>query len=310
MSALPRPLRGIIPPIVTPLMDRDSLDLTACEGLVESMIAGGVSGIFALGTTGEAPGLSYRLRRELLSYVCRFVNGRVPVLAGITDTSIVESLAMACHAAKAGAAGLVLAPPYYYRNDQDELLRYVQRLVPELPLPVYLYNIPVHTKTHFAPATVRAAAELAGVYGVKDSSGDMGYFRELIAAVADVPDFSVLCGPEEMLAEAIAMGAHGGISGGSNLAPRLYVELYRAAVAGDARRTRELQAIVMEISRRVYHAGSGDSAYLRGMKCAMSLLGRCRNVMAEPHEPFGSELTEEIGNGLKEIRRGIHEEFL
>jgi len=307
MSNLPAPLRGIITPMVTPLLGRDLLDRMACERLVERLIAARVTGIFVLGTTGEAPGLSYRLRREIVDCVCRAVNGRVPVLVSVTDTAIIETLDLARFAADAGASALVLAPPYYFRLNQPELLGYLQRLTPELPSPVYLYNIPSHTKTHFAPATVKAAAELPNIYGIKDSSGDMEYFSELVSALAHRPDFTILCGPEELLLESIARGGHGGIAGGSNLFPEFYVALYRAAAAGGMRRTAELQAIVMEISDTIYHTAPDDSGYLRGMKCALSHLGRCANVMAEPYTPFGPEESAAVARAVKKIEDRVKE---
>ena len=125
-DALPRPLRGIIPPMVTPLLDADTLDVAGLERLIEHILAGGVHGLFILGTTGEAPSLSHRLRQEFVERVCAQVNGRVPVLVGITDTSFVESLNLAQKAADLGAEGLVLAAPYYFLAGQAELLEYLQ----------------------------------------------------------------------------------------------------------------------------------------------------------------------------------------
>jgi len=291
---LPRPLRGIITPMATPLADPDTLDCPAVERHVERLIAGGVSGVFILGTTGEGPGLSYRLRSELVDRVCSVVAGRIPVLVSITDTSMTETVNFARHSAQAGAAGLVLAPPYYFELSQPELLRYLERLTPELPRPVYLYNIPSLTKTPFAPQTVRAAADLTNIYGIKDSSGDMTYFADVIRKLSDRPDFAILCGPEELLAQAMAMGAHGGISGGSNLWPELYVELYRASLNRETERLRDLQGVVAEIGSKVYNLTQDGSSYLRGMKSALSCLDYCRNVMAEPYEPFGAAETEKI----------------
>src|SRR5580765_8543312 len=102
-NVLPKPLRGIVPPMITPLAGRDTLDLAGLERLVEHILAGGVDGLFVLGTTGEAPALSYRLRRELVTHTCRLVNGRIPVLVGITDCSQSGSVEVACAAASAGA---------------------------------------------------------------------------------------------------------------------------------------------------------------------------------------------------------------
>jgi 4-hydroxy-tetrahydrodipicolinate synthase len=132
------PLTGIVPPMITPMRDRDALDVPGLERLVEHLLAGGVSGVFVLGTTGEGPSLGYRLRRELVDRVCRQVGQRVPVLVGITDTAFVEALHLARFAADAGAAALVAAPPYYLPGGQPELREYLDHLVPELPLPLFL----------------------------------------------------------------------------------------------------------------------------------------------------------------------------
>ena len=97
--SLPSPLRGIVPPLVTPLLDNDTLDAAGLDRLIEHVLAGGVHGLFILGTSGETPCLSYRLRRELITRVCRQVGTRVPVLVGVTDTSLTEALALARSAA-------------------------------------------------------------------------------------------------------------------------------------------------------------------------------------------------------------------
>src|SRR5690242_18636907 len=107
------PLTGIIPPMITPLSGRDELDVAGLERLIEHILGGGVNGIFILGTTGEGPSLSYKLRRELIQRVCKQVNHRVPILVGITDTSFVESVTVARSAAESAADAVVVAPPYY-----------------------------------------------------------------------------------------------------------------------------------------------------------------------------------------------------
>ena len=112
MSSPSLSLHGIIPPLVTPLSSRDQLDSAGLERLVEHVLAGGVQGLFILGTTGEAPSLGYRLRRELIKAVCQQVDGRVPVLVGITDTAFVESVGLAEQAAECGAAAVLLSTPY------------------------------------------------------------------------------------------------------------------------------------------------------------------------------------------------------
>jgi 4-hydroxy-tetrahydrodipicolinate synthase len=280
---LPRPIRGIIPPVLTPLADRNRLDDDAFSRLLNYLIEGGSAALFVLGSTGESPGLSGRLRRDVIDRACAAVGGRVPLLIGITDTSFEESLGLAEYAAQKGASALVLSPPYYFNLTQAAFLGYLERILPCLPLPVYLYNIPSLTKLSIAPDTVRAASDLPNVYGLKDSSGSMEYFRVMHALMADRPDFAILGGVEEILAEMVALGAHGGVCGGANLYPQLYVDLYEAAARGDETRVRSLHDSVMLISNGVYRTGEPESSYLRGLKCAASMLGFGNGLMAEPY---------------------------
>lgn len=283
---LPMPLRGIVPPMVTPLSARDALDVPGLERLIEHILAGGVSGLFILGTTGEGPSLGYALRRELIQRTCRQVNGRVPVLVGITDTAFIESVNLARWSADSGADAVVLAPPYYLPEAQPELQEYLDHLVPELPLPLFLYNMPSLTKVSFELETVRRAMDNPRIIGLKDSSGNMTYFHRAVGLLARRPDWTILIGPEEMLPDAVIAGGHGGVNGGANFHPSLYVALYAAAVAGDVPRIRRIHAEVMRISDQLYHVGRHPSAIIKGIKCALSLLGVCDDFMAEPFHRF------------------------
>jgi 4-hydroxy-tetrahydrodipicolinate synthase len=285
-QAMSQPLRGIIPPLVSPLRNRDALDIVGLERLIEHLISGGVSGLFVLGTTGEGPSLSYRLRRELIERACKLSAGRVPVLVGITDTAFTESVNLAKYSADAGATHVVLAPPYYFPAASPEMLEYVQDLVAEMPLPLFLYNMPGLTKVSFELDLVRRALDMPGVCGVKDSSCDMIYFHRLIEIAKQRADWSVLVGPEELTAEAVLLGGHGGINGGANLHPKLYVEMYQAAAAQDLQRTRELHAQVMKLAGAIYTVGKHKSAIIKGIKCGLSLLGICEDHMAEPFHRF------------------------
>lgn len=300
---LPKALQGIIPPLVTPLLDRDTLDAHGLETLIEHVLSGGVSGLFLLGTTGEGPALSYRLRREVIEHATEQVAGRVPVLVGITDSSFVESANLASFAQRAGAAGLVYAGPCYFPVSQGELLGHVERLVAACPLPVFLYNMPSHAHVTFEVDTVREAARLPNIVGLKDSSGNLLYFQNLCQTFSDRPDFTLLMGPEELLVAAILAGGHGGVSGGANLFPDLHVRLYSAARAGDIEEAKRLQKQVLRVSSGVYGTGAFSSSYLRGLKCALSLAGICSGVMAEPYTELGVAERQKIEAALKELDR-------
>jgi len=153
-SAVTDSLQGIVPPLVTPLKARDQLDYQGLKRLLDHVIEGGVAGVFILGTTGEAPSLSYRLRREMIAESVRLVGGRVPVLVGVTDTAFAETVALAEYAAQCGADTAVLTTPYYFPVGQTELTRYVQNIAPMIPLPMMLYNMPGLTKVWFETETL------------------------------------------------------------------------------------------------------------------------------------------------------------
>jgi 4-hydroxy-tetrahydrodipicolinate synthase len=287
--------------MITPLRGRDELDVPGLERLVEHILGGGVSGLFILGTTGEGPSLSYRLRRELIERVCRQVKGRVPVLVGITDTAFIESVNVARQSADAGATAVVLATPYYLPQGQPELQEYLTHLVPELPLPLYLYNMPGLTKVSFEIETVRRAMDEPRIIGLKDSSGNMTYFHRLVGLLPHRPDWTLLVGPEEMLLDTVLAGGHGGVNGGANVFPKLYVRLYEAALAGNLARGRALHAEVMRVSNSLYRIGRHSSAIIKGLKCALACRGVCDDFMAEPFHRFRAEERTQVERLLKEL---------
>ena len=279
-------LKGIIPPMVTPLVDNNTLDRGGTVRLVEHMIAGGVHGIFILGTTGEAQSLAYHLRYELTELVCSTVAGRVPVLVGVTDTSLEESLRLAHKAAECGAAAVVAAPPYYFAPSQPELIMYYRALADALPLPLCLYNMPVHVKVSLDPATVKELAAHPNIIGLKDSSSNMVYFQTLLYELSDRSDFALFMGPEQLTAESVMLGAAGGVNGGANVFPELYVALYEAAAANDLERVKALQHHVMAVAASLYTIGRYGSSAIKGIKCALSLLGICSDYLSYPYQRF------------------------
>ena len=116
----------------------------------------------------------------------------------------------------------------------------------ELPLPLFLYNMPGLTKVQYEMDCLRRAMDLPRIVGLKDSSGNMSYFKDAVDLLKHRPDWTLLVGPEERLAETVLAGGHGGVNGGANLFPKLYVQLYQAARAGDTSRTEQLHAQVMQ----------------------------------------------------------------
>lgn len=271
--------------MVTPLNADGGLDVKGLEKLIEHLINGGVHGIFLLGTNGEAPSLSYALRKELITKACKYIRGRVPVLVGITDTSFSGSLDIAAHSKEAGADAVVVAPPYYLPISQEEMVDYLERLIPQLSLPVMMYNMPSCTKLHLSLETVKKAKEL-GAIGIKDSSGDMSYFYSLIDAFKETPEFSIIVGTELFLPETILYGGHGAVAGGANFLPELFVDLYNASVANNLEVIKILRNKVAFVNRTIYCVGKNASRITKGIKCALSVMDICEDHMALPLRKF------------------------
>lgn len=304
--------KGIIPPLITPLKDTDTLDVEGLERLVEHVLTAPVSGVFILGTTGEFSHISIKLREEMIERVCKIVNGRTKVLVGVADTSITESANLTKKAADAGADSVVATPPYYFAASQPELSHYFISLANKLALPLFLYNMPVHTKTVIDPGTVKAVAEASSnVIGLKDSSANMNYIRSVQYQMRD-KDFPIFCGPEEITADAVLLGGAGGVNGGANMFPKLYTAQYEAAANKDFERLEILRNKVLEISSMIYSLGKyGSSTYLQGLKCAVSLLGICDDYLPEPFFRFDADQKKLIADRLEKLdMKAFSEKYL
>lgn len=293
------PVHGIIPPIATPLAGPDELDVPGLGRLIEHILQGGVQGLFVLGTTGEGPALSHRIRRELIQRTCSQVAGRVPVLVGVTDSAYPETLQLAEYAAAAGANAIVVAPPFYFPLSQSDLLRLVEGLASHSALPLYLYNQPELTKISFTPETVERASAIPGVAGIKDSSGDMEYLKKVLGRMRGHPDFAVLVGPEHLLLEALKSGAHGGVPGGANIFPELPVRVYQAFLNGNEAVARELQERIVTLGRPIWDCNEAGPGYLRRLKCALNLLGLCMPNPSWPCAGSGPDERREIEQHLR-----------
>lgn len=299
-SAPPR-FYGIMPPLITPLLASDTLDVAGLERLVEHVVGGGVHGLFVLGTTGEGPSLSTALQREVVSRVVRLADGRLPVLVGISDASVAESVALACHAAESGAAAVVAAPPYYFPAGQEPLVRWGRELAERVPLPLLLYNMPEMTKHVLESDTIRRLAECPNIVGVKDSGGDLASFADMVRVVRPGrPDWSFFVGPELLLPEACGHGGHGAIPGGANVMPRLFGDLYAAVVAGDAARVESLRTLGRQLAR-LYDVGHLPGRIVVGIKTALAVMGICQDAVASSFERFTAEQRAEVANILTSL---------
>ena len=294
------PLSGIIPPIVTPLISNTELDVQGLKNLIDHILGGGVHGVFLLGTTGEATNLDYNLRKEFIYKACEFVGKKVQVVVGITDTCLQGSLEIAETAKDAGADALVISTPYYLPMSQNEFVSYLEDLVPRLPLPFMMYNMPGCTKMHMSVNTVCRAKEL-GAIGIKDSSGNLPYLLSLIEEFKDSPEFAVIAGTEMFIPATIKNGGHGAVPGGANIFPTLFVELYEASVNDDTAKIELLLENLKLMEEKIYNVGSHSSKYIKTIKSALSAMGICSDFVAMPFHRFDAVKSNRIKQNLKEM---------
>lgn len=218
----------------------------------------------------------------------------------ITDTSLEESLELAHHSAKSGADVLVVAAPYYLPISQVEMQDYLEVLLPTLPLPFLMYNMPSCTKMDLSMETLTLAKKL-GAIGIKDSSGDMEYMNQLIKLFGSDPEFSIITGSEIFLHETILNGGHGAVAGGANFFPRLFVDLYEASVDGDLAKIALLRETILQIDNTIYSVGENISKYIKGIKSALAVLGICNDFTAPPIKRFNETERAKIQTYMNEF---------
>ena len=297
---------GVITPMVTPLIDRENIDFKGLEKLLDHLINGGVSGVFLMGTTGEGTSISPRMRKDLIKYSIEYVKGRVPVFVSIADCCIEESLNMARYAKECGVTYLVSALPFYLGLTQKEIIDYYTTIADNVPLPLFLYNIPAQTKLMISVEAVKTLAKHPNIIGMKDSSGNGTYFNTLLAEIkAEYPNFTILVGPDEMLASTMAMGGNGGVNSGSNLFPELYVNLLKACKAKDTERILKLQKLVMKVSTGVYSVDKSSVSFLKGLKAALFTEGLITDYICEPLQKVNNADLETIRKNVTELKQQI-----
>ena len=281
MTPLPL-IQGVVPPVPTPLTAAGEVDRGALERIFDHLAAGGVDAVFLLGSTGELASLSLLQREEVIRGAVAVAAGRLPVLVGIADTCLEDSLRLGRLAGEVGAAAAVVAAPYYYDLSPDELRRYFCHLLSRLELPMMVYNMPWLTGHDLDESTLRAVMEFPNLIGFKDSSGDLGFLERLLGIAAPRPEVTVLAGNEALFLDGLRLGAHGVVGGGSNIDPGLFVRLLAAFRAGNESTAEDCQRRINELGRRIFGLTGRPTSIFVTIKAALSCLGLCEPHVAPP----------------------------
>jgi 4-hydroxy-tetrahydrodipicolinate synthase len=304
-------LKGIVVPMLTPLTANETVDEASLRRLVDFLVGAGVHGLWAMGTTGEFAALPETERARGVAATVQQVNGRVPVVANIGDSSTGLALKHAKHAADAGADALALTPPHYYPHSMDEMLTHFRTLKEAFPdLPLLIYNIPQTVKVKMTLQTTLQLAREGTVQGIKDSQNDLRWFRLLVLAIRDdglEDQFRLFLGTRILIDAAYVVGGHGAIPATANVAPAAAAEAWEAAVRGDLAAASRAQEVVMsyESLAEIARGGSPDAASYSSMKNTLREWGVIDDArLTKPLRSFSEEEISTLRERLQALPHG------
>ena len=269
-------IRGLVPPVVTPFHADGSLDLDGLDRVVEHLIAGGVHGLFILGSSGQVAYLTDEERDAVVRRVVATVAGRVPVQVGTPDFAARRMAGHARRAQELGADAVVVTAPLYALNDQAEIDRHLRMVSDAVDIPVFAYDVPVRVHAKLGLGLLINLGRDGVIAGVKDSSGDDVASRRLVMANAEAGHpLELLTGHEVMVDGMLLLGADGAVPGLANVDPAGYRRLWDAAQAGDWVAARAEQDRLTELFEIAFvpQGRSGDAGGIGAFKAAMALLG-------------------------------------
>lgn len=290
-------LKGIIPPILTPMNEDETINLEELRNQIERMIEGGVHGIFPFGTNGEGYILNEEEKIEVLKATIEQVNGRVPVYAGTGCISTRDTIRMSKKAEELGADVLSIITPSFALASQKELYDHYVEVAKNVDLPIVLYNIPARTGNKLLPETVaKLAKDVPNIMGAKDSSGDWDNLLAYINLTKDLDkDFRVLSGNDSLILPCLEAGGAGGIAGCANVYPHVLASIYDYFKDGKLEEAKVSQDSIASF-RAVFKYGNPNTVVKKAVKLLGYPVGDCRR-------PF-NYLCEE---GVDELKKVLEE---
>jgi dihydrodipicolinate synthase/N-acetylneuraminate lyase len=287
--------------VVTPLDENEDVDVQALRRIVRHIVDHGPHGIFVLGSTGEFSRLEDEQKRIACEVCIQEVSGKAPVYVGVSDCGTKKVISHIRMAETLGADVIVCTLPYYYPiHDEEEQMLFFRQVIETTHLPVLLYNIPATIGLSIRLSVIERLAATRCIVGIKDSSGDMAYFSQIMA-IKKKTGLIVFAGAEKIMKDALFMGADGTVPALGNVFPRLLTDLYDACMAGDKCLAEILQNKIDEITR--FNACTNSwQGIIAFRKKALSLMGLCSDRLTEPYLRIDDEKVNEIARMLEEMK--------
>ena len=285
---------GIIPAMVTPLTTDDAINERALRKLTNHLIAGGVHGVFAMGSQGEFWAFSAEEKRRVWEIVVEETRERVPVYAGTATVTTRETIALTRFAEQIGVDAVSILTPFFVSPNENELYEHYRAIAASTRLPVLLYGNPARTGVKISPNLLARLAQIENIVGIKDSSGDLELTAEYIRVVPK--DFAVLMGRDTLIFGGLLYGAKGAIAATGNVAPRLVVKIYECFKAGDIAGAQRAQEELAPL-RRAFSWGTFPVV----IKEALDLMGMEGGPGRAPVGALTSEQRERLKGVLRDM---------
>ena len=278
--------------LVTPMHGDGSVDYPSLRKLIDWHIAEGTDCIGVVGTTGESPTVSVQEHCEIIRTAVEQAGGRVPILAGCGANSTAEAIALAKFAKNVGADCQLQVVPYYNKPTQEGQYLHFKAIAEAVELPMVLYNVPGRSVADMAHDTVLRLAQVPGIVGIKEATGNIERAQWLIREAP--PGFAIYSGDDPTAVALMLCGGRGNVSVTANVAPRLMHELCVAAMAGDVRRAMDIQLRLMPVHKNLFIEPNPIP-----VKWAMERLGRCGATMRLPLTPLTPSSMPLVENALQ-----------
>jgi len=288
-----KPITGSIVALVTPLLDDGSVDYPTLRRLIDWHIAEGTDCIGVVGTTGESPTVSVEEHCEIIRVAVEQAGGRVPIMAGCGANSTAEAIELARFAKKVGADCQLQVVPYYNKPTQEGQYQHFKAIAEATgDLPIVLYNVPGRTVADLAHDTVLRLAQVPGIIGIKEATGNIERAQWL---VRETPaDFAVYSGDDPTAVALMLCGGQGNVSVTANVAPRLMHELCMAAIAGDVRTAMAIQMRLLPVHRQLFVEPNPIP-----VKWAMARMGKCGDALRLPLTPLSPSQHASVEQALR-----------
>jgi 4-hydroxy-tetrahydrodipicolinate synthase len=286
-------ITGSIVALVTPMRDDGSVDYDALRRLIDWQIGEGTQCIGVVGTTGESPTVTVDEHCEIIRVAVEHAKGRVPVMAGTGGNSTAEAIELSRFALKVGADCTLSVVPYYNKPSQEGIYRHFKAIAEAVDIPMVVYNVPSRTVADMQPETALRLAQVPGIVGIKEASGDI---VRAAALIRDLPaGFAVYSGNDDSAVALMLLGGHGTVSVTANVAPRAVQALCSAALAGNAREAARLHLQLLGLHQALFVEPSPAPT-----KWALERLGRCGAHVRLPLLPLGEAGQATVAAALRE----------